>query len=120
MKGAVRSLAFKRGTSTGREEREIRLTASQFQKLWPATAGRRLVKVRYDVPWKKHLIEIDIYRGRHAGLIVAEVEFDSGRSCAAFVPPDWIGREVTGDAKYSNVALALTAKATKRISATAR
>ena len=106
-KGSVRSLTFKQGTKGEREEREIRLSVEQFNTLWPATAGRRLTKVRYDVPWKRHTIEIDIYRGRHDGLVVAEVEFDNQRSCAAFQPPDWIGRDVTGKPKYSNVALAL-------------
>lgn len=105
-KGSVRSLAFKRGKGV-REEREIRLSVEQFEALWPATAGRRLSKVRYDVPWKHHTIEIDIYRGRHRGLVVAEVEFNSQRSCAAFEPPDWLGRDVTGKPKYSNIALAL-------------
>ena len=107
-KGAVRSLAYKRGKGV-REEREIRLSNEQFAALWPATAGRRLSKVRYDVPWKEHIIEIDIYRGRHQGLVVAEVEFDDQRSCAAFKPPDWLGRDVTGKPKYSNIALALKA-----------
>ena len=106
-KGSVRSLTFKQGTKGTREEREIRLSLEQFNALWPATTGRRLTKVRYDVPWKKHIIEIDVYRGRHRGLVVAEVEFDDQRSCAAFQPPDWIGRDVTGKPKYSNVALAL-------------
>jgi adenylate cyclase len=105
-KGAACSLTFKRGTKSAREEREIRLSAGQFKTLWPATAGRRLTKVRYDVPWKKYTIEIDIYRGRRHGLVVAEVEFDNPGSCAAFEPPDWIGRDVTGMRKYSNVVLA--------------
>ena len=105
-KGDVCSLAFKREARGGREEREIRLEKMQFDTLWPATAGRRLTKMRYEVPWKKHLIEIDVYRGRHRGLVVAEVEFRSQKSCAAFTPPDWFGRDVTGEKKYSNIALA--------------
>ncbi|MDP9003375.1 MAG: adenylate cyclase [Verrucomicrobiota bacterium] len=105
-KGTNRTLTFKRGTKGAREEREIRLGAAQFDLLWPATAGCRLTKVRYDVLWKTHTIEIDIYRGRHKGLVAAEVEFVNLRSCAAFEPPDWMGREVTGRAKYSNVVLA--------------
>jgi CYTH domain-containing protein len=105
-KGSVRSLTFKQGTRGKREEREIRLSLEQFNALWPATAGRRLTKVRYDVPWKKHTIEIDVYRGRHDGLVVAEVEFKDQRSCASFEPPDWIGRDVTCKPKYSNVLLA--------------
>lgn len=105
-KGSVLSLTYKQGTKGEREEREIRLSLEQFNTLWPATAGRRLTKMRYDVPWKRHTIEIDIYRGRHDGLVVAEVEFDDQRSCADFEPPAWLGRDVTGKPKYSNVALA--------------
>jgi len=105
-KGSVLSLTYKEGTRGEREEREIRLSLEQFKALWPATAGRRLTKVRYDVPWKKHTIEIDIYRGRHDGLVVAEVEFDDEKSAAEFQRPDWLGRDVTGKTKYSNVALA--------------
>ena len=105
-KGNVRSLTYKRSTKNGREEREIRLSVEQFDALWPATVGRRLTKIRYEMPWKEHTIEIDLYRGRHDGLIVAEVEFSDEGSCAAFKPPDWIGEEVTGKSRYSNVLLA--------------
>ena len=105
-KGSVRSLTYKQGTKGEREEREVRLSIEQFDALWPATAGQRLIKIRYDVPWKKHTIEIDVYRGRHDGLVVAEVEFDDQKSCANFAGPDWLGRDVTGNRKYSNVALA--------------
>ncbi len=105
-KGNVRSLTYKRSTKNGREEREIRLSAEQFEALWPATAGRRLTKIRYEVPWKEHTVEIDVYRGRHDGLIVAEVEFTDEKSAAAFKPPDWIGDDVTGKSRYSNVLLA--------------
>ncbi len=31
--------------------------------------------MRYDVPWNGRVIEIDVYRGIHRGLVVAEVEF---------------------------------------------
>jgi len=103
-KGSVLSLTYKEGTRGERVEREIRLSLEQFKALWPATAGRRLTKVRYDVPWKKHTIEIDVYRGRHDGLVVAEVEFDDQKSAAEFQRPDWLGRDVTGKPKYSNVA----------------
>jgi len=105
-KGSVLSLTYKEGTRGEREEREIRLSLEQFNALWPATAGRRRTKVRYDVPRTKHTIEIDVYRGRHDGLVVAEVEFDDQKSAAEFQRPDWLGRDVTGKPKYSNVALA--------------
>src|SRR5436189_3587174 len=105
-KGKTASLTFKVGRSRSREEREIRLSPKQFAALWPATAGRRLRKLRYEIPWRNLLIEIDIYRGRHSGLVVAEVEFPDRVMCRKFKPPSWFGREVTGEKRYSNVRLA--------------
>jgi len=105
--GRSASLAFKVRRGTHREEREIKLSPKQFAALWPGTAGRRLRKVRYEIPWKNVLIEIDIYRGRHTGLIVAEVEFPDRSSARRFKAPCWLGREVTGEKRYSNVRLAL-------------
>lgn len=89
-----------------REEREVTLSAKQFAILWPATAGRRLRKVRYEVRWKNLTIEIDIDCGSNQGLMVAEVEFPNQASCRKFKPPRWFGREVTGEKRYSNVRLA--------------
>ena len=90
------------------------MAALRFDALWPATAGRRLTKVRYEIPWGKYTIEIDVYRGRHRALVVAELEFRSKKSRVAFKPPDWFGRELTGIAKYSNVALTHTLPTLRR------
>lgn len=101
------TLTFKRGIAGVREEREIELNAEQFDVLWPATAGRRLTKVRYEIPWENHLIELDVYRGRHHGLAVAEVEFKDEASSAIFSAPEWFGEDVTSDRHYSNITLAV-------------
>ena len=105
-RGKMASLAFKVGRGTNREEREVKLSAKQFAALWPATAVRRLRKARYCIPWKGLTIEIDIYRGKNKGLIVAEVEFENQSDCRKFKPPTWFGHEVTGVKRYSNVRLA--------------
>ncbi|MBA3832097.1 MAG: adenylate cyclase [Chthoniobacterales bacterium] len=105
-KGRVCTLTFKRGSAAAREEREIRLNLAQFDILWPATTGVRLTKTRYDVPWKKSVVEIDIYHGSNEGLIVAEVEFPDELSCRKFAPPAWLGAEITGVGRYSNPRLA--------------
>ena len=55
------------------------------------------------MPWKKLTIEIDIYRGSNEGLMVAEVEFPDVQTYHSFHPPDWLGDEVTGASRYSNV-----------------
>src|SRR2546430_11098250 len=73
--GRHHSLTIKRGRGVSRQEIEVDLTRDQFEELWPATAGCRLTKTRYDVPFGKRTIEIDVYRGRNEGLVVAEVEF---------------------------------------------
>ena len=99
-------LTFKRGTGNVREEREVELTAGQFDALWPATEAKRLVKTRYEIPFNDRIVEIDVYHGRHEGLIVAEVEFDDEEAAKTFEPPDWLGDDVTGDPRYSNQLLA--------------
>jgi adenylate cyclase len=100
------SLTFKRGSGNVREEREVELTAAQFDALWPATEGKRLVKTRYEIPLGDRVVEIDLYRDRHEGLVVAEVEFDHEEAAKNFQPPAWLGDDVTGDPRYSNQLLA--------------
>jgi adenylate cyclase len=42
-------------------------------------------------------------RARNAGLIVAEIEL--AEEAASIDPPDWLGEEITGDARYYNANL---------------
>jgi len=44
--------------------------------------------------------EVDEFLGVNAGLVVAEIELESEDQ--AFSKPDWIGAEVTDDARYFN------------------
>jgi adenylate cyclase len=93
-----------------RGEIEVELTRQQFEALWPATAGRRLEKTRYRVPWAGTQVEIDVYHGALAGLVVAEVEFTSAGESIRFTAPPWFATEVTEDEAYKNVHLALHGK----------
>ena len=104
--GDRHSLTFKRGTGRVREEREVELSGDQFNALWPATEGKRLVKTRYEIPLGSRVVEIDVYHDRHEGLIVAEVEFEEEVAAKTFQPPEWLGADVTGDPRYSNQLLA--------------
>ena len=104
--GEQYSLTFKRGLGNVREEREVELSVDQFSALWPATEGKRLIKTRYEIPLGDLVVEIDVYGGRHEGLVVAEVEFDDEGSATNFQPPDWLGDDVTGNPRYSNQLLA--------------
>lgn len=101
-------LTAKRGAGLVRAETEIELSEEQFAALWPATEGRRVEKRRVRIPFGEELtIELDIYRGVLAGLLVAEVEFASEVGAAQFVGPDWFGPEVTEDSRYKNRRLAV-------------
>ncbi|MGO9973831.1 MAG: CYTH domain-containing protein [Solirubrobacteraceae bacterium] len=101
-------LTAKRGSGLVRGEYEIELTTEQFDVLWPATEGRRVLKTRHELPLAGGLvIELDVYEGALAGLCVAEVEFRDPDSAAQFVAPAWLGREVTEDDAYKNRRLAL-------------
>lgn len=101
-------LTVKSGTGLVRAEREIELSEDQFAALWPATEGARLVKRRHAVRGEGgELIELDVYEGVLAGLIVAEVEFADEAAADSFAAPSWFGAEVTGDPAYKNQSLAL-------------
>jgi len=99
-------LTLKEGHGESRVQEEIEITASQFRALWPLTRGKRIKKVRHEVSYDGRTIEVDVYRGKLKGLVVAEVEFPDLEASHRFRPPDWLGREVTGDDHYSNQNLA--------------
>jgi adenylate cyclase len=57
-------------------------------------------KMRYEVPYKGFLFEVDLFEGEHEGLVIAELELDD--PFASFSRPSWLGEEVTGDPRYYN------------------
>jgi CYTH domain-containing protein len=100
-------LTVKSAGSLCRSETEIRLSAPQFAALWPATEGRRIEKLRYQIEHGALTIEVDVYQGALTGLITAEVEFKSEDDSRQFAAPEWLGQEVTDDLRYKNKNLAL-------------
>lgn len=60
-------------------------------------------KVRHRILFAGFTWEIDEFKGENTGLLMAEIELDFvGQE---FEKPPWIGREVTGDARYYNANL---------------
>jgi adenylate cyclase len=105
--GRTAALTVKSGGDLRRVEEEIDIEPERFERLWPLTQGRRIQKTRYEIPAQDGaVIELDVYTGDLDGLVVAEVEFDSDETAAAFVPPPWFAREVTDDPRYKNQRLA--------------
>ena len=99
-------LTVKAGHGETRAEEEIPIPPERFAALWPLTVERRIVKTRHRVGVGDLVVEVDVYGPPLEGLLVAEVEFDSSEASRAFVPPPWLGREVTGDERYANARLA--------------
>jgi adenylate cyclase len=101
------TLTVKSGASRTRVEEELAIEPERFERLWPLTERRRIEKTRYEIPADGGLtVELDVYGGALAGLVVAEVEFASEDDANAFVAPAWFGREVTDDERYKNQRLA--------------
>jgi adenylate cyclase len=99
------TLTIKSGPAHVRTEEELEIDGGRFEALWPLTEGRRIVKTRHVLDIGNGAeAEIDVYED---GLLVAEVEFPDEETSRAFVLPDWLGEEVTGDRRYANQALAV-------------
>ena len=103
------TLTVKAGAGLSRTEVEVAISLDEAEALWPHTEGRRIDKTRHRVVHGDlggHVADIDVYAGALAGLCTAEVEFDSEYDARSFSPPNWFGREVTGEFGWSNSALA--------------
>jgi CYTH domain-containing protein len=103
--GRQHELTVKSVGGLSRAEVNVPLTPEQFDELWPLVQ-RSIEKERTVLALAGQAVEVDVYRGRLAGLVVAEVEFRSEGEAQAFTPPSWFGREITADARYRNAALA--------------
>ena len=88
-----------------RDEWEYPIPATEAREmLSQLPIGTLIDKTRYIVPFKGHTWEIDLFHGRHSGLILAEIELSSEDE--TFHLPPFIGKEVTGDPAYYNSTLA--------------
>ncbi len=98
-------LTLKTGRGVSRGEFEYDIPLEDAEALRESAIGRVVEKTRHLVKNGRHTIEIDVYDGALAGLAVAEIEL--GDEKEEFERPDFLGAEVTGDARYLNQTLAL-------------
>lgn len=90
-----------------REEYEAPLNAASYLHLREKADGKIITKRRYLIPYLNYTIELDVFEGDMAPLVLAEVEFDTREEALAFCPPDWFAKDVTDDPRYHNVNMAL-------------
>ena len=81
----------------------------EIEKTIPLIDGKRLLKLclpelikkdRYSIKINDHIFQVDIFKEKNEGLIIAEIELNSENS--DYPKPDWLGKEVTGQKKYYN------------------
>jgi adenylate cyclase len=66
--------------------------------------GRMISKTRALINFGGFIWEIDVFAGANEGLVLAEIELESEDQ--SFETPDWLGEEVSHDARYFNSSLA--------------
>ena len=88
-----------------REEYNLPLTKEAYAHLLTKADGNILTKKRYliPVPGREDLtVEFDVFEGKFAGLMLAEIEFSSEEDARAFPPLSWFDRDVTWSGEYQN------------------
>lgn len=95
-------LTYKSGGMMARQEYNLPLNEQAFEHLKSKIDGRLIEKRRYMIPLEPYTIELDIFEGDLAPLIIAEVEFPSVEEANTFTAPDWFGEDVTYDGRYHN------------------
>ena len=100
-------LTVKTGSGRNRHEIERDLTHEEFDAIWDAATELRISKRRHRIDLGSGLTaELDLYDGSLEGHQLVEVEFDDDDAADDFEPPDWFGREVTDDNRFTNSSLA--------------
>jgi len=84
-------------------EVELPLTEQAYTKLKLKTEGNIVYKTRYLIPIQGGLTaELDVFEEVLEGLVFVEVEFQDEAAANVFLPPDWFGKELSFDPRFSN------------------
>ena len=86
-----------------RHEFEYAIPVADAESLW-TLAPHRVEKTRYALSLAGGDWVVDQFAGRNGPLLLAEVELASAETLVEI--PSWCGREITGDGRWSNAALA--------------
>lgn len=102
-RGDAAYLTIKGPGDRARQEFEYEIPAADADELLALCEPGVIDKVRHLVPFRGRVWEVDVFGGRHEGLVLAEVELDDAGSDVDV--PEWVGREVTGEPGWSNAEL---------------
>ncbi|OUW60294.1 MAG: adenylate cyclase [bacterium TMED198] len=95
------------------KENKKEISKLEFEYSIPIKEGQYLIenlcndeiitKTRYIVEFEGFLWEVDEFKGKNKGLVIAEIELEG--ETQKFSKPKWIGDEVTNDERYYNINL---------------
>lgn len=91
------------GAVIERAEFEYEIPIEDARDLLLRCPGRLIEKRRHHLALPGGEWVVDEFAGRHAGLVLLEVELPHAGTILAL--PDWVGEEVTGKAEYYNSTL---------------
>ena len=105
IKGDKAYLTIKNATiGFARNEYEYEIPVADAEAMLHNTCQQPIIdKTRYILEYKGFIWEIDEFHGDNEGLVVAEIELENKNQ--QFELPDFIGEEVTDDARYYNACL---------------
>lgn len=96
-----------KGKNSGavRDEWEYEIPVTEAEEMAARLCGGWSIdKMRHIVAYAGRCWEVDVFHGRHEGLVLAEVELEDAD--APVVLPPFVGEEVTGNPAYYNSVLA--------------
>ena len=84
-----------------RREYEYEIPCREAEEILEYLCEKPLIeKIRYKIPYRSVIVEVDEFLLENRGLVLAEVELESENQI--FEKPDWLGKEVTDDPRYHN------------------
>lgn len=89
-----------------REENEFEISEDNFNNFLNEKVNNPIYKDRYHIPFNNFVIELDVYKDKLAGLITADVEFNSIEESESFKAPNWFDEDITYNKKLKNFNLA--------------
>jgi adenylate cyclase len=100
-----RAVLTLKGKATGmaRAEYEYDIPIEDARELLALARPHVLEKRRFLVAHDRMTWEVDVFEGRHQGLVLAEIELEHAGQDVAL--PEWVGEEVTQDERYYNSTL---------------
>lgn len=102
-KGYITIKGIGNGSGLSRFEWEKEIPLADAERLLILCEKGIIDKIRYEVKFENHIIEVDVFAGDNEGLILAEIELKS--ETEQIQKPNWLGEEVTNDIKYYNAYL---------------